>query len=746
MRPRVKQRLSLLLATLPLAILICAPAHAQDAEASTPAPPSSLAPKTESIDVDFVADQLDYDQDADIVTASGSVQMVRTPNKLRAGRVIWNRKTGEVRAEGNVVISNPQGDNAYGDSVVLTESLKDGVVENLLIVLNDGGRLVAERGTRNNGVSELERAVFSPCRVVDDQGCPKDPVWKITALRVTHDPIKNRISYKGARFELFGLPILALPGLSHPADLKGGTGLLVPDARYSQANGLELSVPYYAVLDRNRDLTITPHVFTKVLPAIEAKYRALTGNGAYQVGGYATYGSRFSGNALTSTRQKDFRGYFEANGKFQINPLWSVTGAVRVASDRTFLQRYDISRDDRLRSVIEVERVTPSSYLSISGWAFQTLRTLDRQGQIPIALPILDFRKRLSDPWLGGRIELQLNSVALTRTSGQDTQRAFAGARWDLRRITNGGQELLLTGYARADVYHSDQIELTSTLPYRGTSGWNARAIAAAAAEVRWPLVGSFLKGTQRLTPRVQLVASPGISNLKVPNEDARAVDLEDSNLFALNRFPGYDRFESGPRITYGVDWAYDAPGLSVQANIGQSYRLNSRRDVLPDGTGLSDRLSDIVGRTTVKFRRYVRLTHRYRLDKNNFSVRRNEADITVGTSKNYAIVGYLRLNRNIGPTLEDLQDREEIRLGGRVQLARYWSIFGSAIVDLTGRREDPTTTADGFQPVRHRVGIAYDDDCLSLGLTWRRDYDGLGDARRGNTFQIRLSLKHLGR
>ncbi len=34
----------------------------------------------------------------------------------------------------------------------------------------------------------------------------------------------------------------------------------------------------------------------------------------------------------------------------------------------------------------------------------------------------------------------------------------------------------------------------------------------------------------------------------------ARAVDLQDSNLFALNRFPGYDRWEDGSRATYGFE------------------------------------------------------------------------------------------------------------------------------------------------------------------------------------------------
>ena len=95
---------------------------------------------------------------------------------------------------------------------------------------------------------------------------------------------------------------------------------------------------------------------------------------------------------------------------------------------------------------------------------------------------------------------------------------------------------------------------------YRGSDGWQFRGIGALAADFKWPLVGGLWGGTQRLTPRVQLVLTPQTGNLDIPNEDARAVDLEDSNLFALNRFPGYDRWEDGSRITYGFEWALDRP------------------------------------------------------------------------------------------------------------------------------------------------------------------------------------------
>ncbi|MFC7497864.1 LPS-assembly protein LptD [Enterovirga sp. GCM10030262] len=732
-----------LLCRTALPLLLCTPAAAL-AQATGPAPASAER------QVDFSADQLAYDSIGDIVTASGNVRMTTEGNNLRADTVTWNRQSGEVRAEGNVRIVNPQGDAAYGDNILLTDTLRDGMVDNLLLVLEDGGRLAADRGERAAGYTTLYRAAYSPCAVIDEDGCPKDPTWKITAVKVVHDPVRNRIRYEGASLNLFGVPIIGLPGLSHPDGTEGGgSGLLVPDIRFSRSNGLELSVPYYFKLAPNRDATITPHIYTDVLPMIEGRYRHLTELGAFQLGAYLTYGSRLGLDPLVAQPgdpDKAVRAYLEGSGKFQLDPQWSITASGRYVTDRTFLRRYDISRDDRLRSVVNAERIAEDSYISIAGWAFQGLRMTDEAGQQPIVLPAIDARWRVDDPLWDGQIELQANSLSIVRTEGQDTQRAFASARWERRSITGLGQELILTAFARGDLYHANDTELTSTPSYRGDEGWGSRAIGALAAELRWPLVGEFLNGTHRLTPRIQFVASPPTSNLEIPNEDARAVDLEDSNLFALNRFPGYDRWEDGTRVTYGVDWAFDLPRAAVRTTIGQSYRLDRKPSILPPGTGLSDRLSDVVGRTSVKLGRKLNLVHRFRLDKDNFAIRRNEIDAVIGGRQTYATLGYLRLNRDIDPTLEDLRDREEIRLGGRVKFANYWSLFGSTVIDLTNEDEDPISDADGYEPVRHRLGLAYDDDCIEIGVTWRRDYETTGDFRRGNTFLFRVALKNLGR
>ena len=135
---------------------------------------------------------------------------------------------------------------------------------------------------------------------------------------------------------------------------------------------------------------------------LEAEYRQLTSLGAFQVHGYLTYGSRLALDPLAPPQRRPATRasapISRATAGFMLSPTWSITASGRYATDRTFMRRYDISRDDRLRSFVDAERITADSYISIAGWAFEGLRITDVDGMQPIALPAIDARWRIADP------------------------------------------------------------------------------------------------------------------------------------------------------------------------------------------------------------------------------------------------------------------------------------------------------------------------------------------------------------
>ena len=68
------------------------------------------------------------------------------------------------------------------------------------------------------------------------------------------------------------------------------------------------------------------------------------------------------------------------------------------------------------------------------------------------------------------------------------------------------------------------------------------------------------------LQPIVQLVMAPDCCNTgKIPNEDSRAFEWDDTKLFSADRFTGLDRVDAGSRVNYGVEWsAYNNEGTAA--------------------------------------------------------------------------------------------------------------------------------------------------------------------------------------
>lgn len=682
----------------------------------------------------FAADDISYDGETGLVNASGSVEVTAGERILMADRVTYDERTDTVTAQGNVSVLEADGSVYFADTIELTDQLKNGFIEGFRGLLTDNSRFAAARAQRTDGNrTEMERAVYSPCPICDDEP-HRPPLWRIRASKIVHDQEKQSIEYRNARLELFGVPVAYTPFFSHPdptVDRK--SGFLVPTYRQTSQLGTTVEVPYFFNLAPNRDVTFQPLFTTREGIVADAEYRQRTNAGQFQLRGTVTrVDERDDENVKTG--DKKVRSHIEGNGKFDIDDTWRWGFDAARSSDDTYLRRYGFSSADSLTANVFVEGIDGRSYAAANIYSFQGLRAEDDPGQTPLVLPALDYNLVSEPGRFGETYELDANLLVLTRNEGTDSRRVSLHGAVSLPRTGPFGQIINISADLRADGYWVSDVPDPLNPGASNRDGLTGRIVPQVTVDWRWPLVRAEHGARQVIEPVASFVLSPyGGNPNDIPNEDSINFEFDDTNVFASNRFPGLDRIEGGPRINYGFRYGlYGNNGGSLTALIGQSIR-GHEDDTFAARTGLETRRSDYVGRIDLSPSPLFTLYQRFRLDRDNLALQRNEISFSTTTDRFGADITYVRLSREL--TADEITGREEINLRAHAQLAANW------LANARTRRD----LGDDGGTINAGAGLVYEDVCFNVAIDFNRNFTRDRDVQPTSSVTFRVRLKHLG-
>jgi LPS-assembly protein len=717
--------------------------------------------------------EINYDYNNNRVAAVGNVQIYFNGSTLEADKVIYDQKTKRLHAEGNVRLTEADGKVVNANALDLSDDYRDGFVDSLRLNTPDDTRMSASRADRTNGdITVFQSGTYTACAPCREHP-ERPPLWQVKAARIIHNKTEQMLYFEDSSIEFFGHPIAYMPYFSTPdPTVKRKTGFLMPWFGSGSATGFSVEAPFYWAIAPNYDLTISPRITTKQGLLGQFDFRQRLINGSYEIRGYGIdqlKPDEFAGQV----GDRKFRGGFDTAGQFALNNQWAWGWNGIYATDNRFFSDYKLAA---FKNPLSSFLLTPTegisqayltgvgnrSYFDIRSIYYFGFNAYDVQSQIPVVAPVIDYNNVLNRNVLGGEFSYKGNFVNLTRGQANfdgisqaaqtqaiaqvgnpalclnsadpnarnncllrgvpgDYTRLSGEADWRRSFIDPFGQIFTPFASVRADLINANVYNQPGVANFIDPGDHQlARIMPTIGLEYRYPFINVQPWGTTTIEPIAQVIIRPNEQAAgRLPNEDAQSLTFDDTNLFSVNKFSGWDRVEGGGRANVGVQATtqFDRGG-SINVLFGQSYQLyglNSYTVQSLTNTGIDSGLdkpaSDYVGRIAYAPNKIFSLTTRFRLDEATLDVKRFEEEAKANFDRWSVSLLYGKYAPQ--PELGFLTERQGLLGTGSFKIAANWQLSGGLRYDLANNKVN-----------QYIVGAGYVDDCFIAALNYVTDYD----------------------
>ena len=811
------------------------------AQAAAPPPTPEAGKPADKLVID--ADELVYDRDKNTVSAVGSVQLFYQGRVLQADRVVYNRTTKRVYAEGHAKMIDEHGDVVYGSRFELSDSFREGFIDSVQILTADKTRFTSPRVERSNGdVTVLEKGAYTACEPCKDHP-ERPPFWQVRAARIIENQETHTVYFEDAQMLVWGVPVFYMPYFSSPdSTVNKQTGILAPTFVSGANLGYGLSVPYFINLAPSYDLTLIPTYLSKQGLFGEAIWRQRLANGIYsiQASGIDEQEPNLFSPYPYGAGDQRLRGSVETKGNFFLNPYWQFGWNATWLSDKFYANDYKLQGIDfsnyyfqDVVSSVYLRGQADRSYFDLSAYHFEGTTANDDNRTLPVAAPVLDYNRVFNVPedrtyGLGGEATVDFNLTNIDRNNAAfqstglqtfdnayhlynvcetvvggkyvptyypgpcmlrgiagDYARASGQASWQRSYIDPIGEVWKPFAFARLDG-EATALDENGSITYASSLGSStvanssqaaffsghdqgafARAMAGVGLEYRYPFVLTSPWGTQTITPIGQLIVRPSeVIPAIQPNEDSQSLVFDETNLFAWNKFSGYDRVEGGTQFNYGLQYTANllsgghanfVAGQSIQVAGQNSYLLYDVANVGQD-SGLDRTFSNYVaGETLQPTSAPLWLISKQQFDSTTFQLDRFDAIAKATVAGLTGSVDYALYAAQ--PALGWEYPREGLTGNASYKFLDRWSVDGSLVLDMSRHYYDTVgQTTPIFYPVGYSLGVGYKDDCTTLTVRYSSSlsapaaypaYAGgpviYNPAVRNQTLMFQLVLRTLG-
>ncbi len=631
-----------------------------------------------------------------------------------------------------LIITNynlPNSDKFYFNEVILDLKNQKFVAKNTNIEIHKNIFDNSENDPRLKGVSskgdqnfvKINKGIFTSCKKND-----KCPPWSIQAEKIEHDKNKKQLNYENAVLRIYDVPVLYFPKFFHPdPTVERQSGLLKPEINQSNILGSSITLPYFKVLSKNKDLTFKPTWFDQDILMTQGEYRQINRNSSLiaDIGLVNNYTS-------SSDKKKKNLSHLFVDYKFDLELQNYLSSDLNLSIQRTTNDSYlkifenHITKSkvrpdslDKLNNNIKLFLNHQNFNFETGFETYETLKT-KKSDRYQYILPYYNYEKYINQNKFDGFFTFNSNgSNSLNDTNSLETNIINDISYNSNNFISNMGlnssysidfKNLNSIGKKTSKYKSSPQIELLSVFN----------------ANLSLPLIKENENYINLFTPKLSLRFNP--SDMKNNSSSKNKVDV--NNIFAINRLGLSDTLESGKSLTVGFDFTKEKKNGLDEINNYFEFKLatvfrEDEENFIPNQSTLNKKNSNLFGSLKNKFSDNIDLEYNFSIDNDYSTFENNDLNLK------------LSLN-NIVTEFNFIEENGEVGDANVLTNSITYQLDNKNSFKFDTRRNRKINLTEYYDLV-----YEYKNDCLTAGVKYRKTYYSDGDLKPSENLLFTITL-----
>ena len=700
--------------------------------------------------IELIADQLIYDQKVSTIKALGNVEINDLLNniKFKSEEAIYNKNKRTITSNAKSSLSDKPGNNfiteqfiyTFDDNLIkifkskitdiqnnvyhienaflnpITNRLigKDILIDFNSLAENNEPRMSGKTISSDKDKTIIEKGVFTTCKRNDD--CPP---WEFLAKKITHDKKKKTINYENAWLKIYDKPVFYFPKFFHPdPTVKRQSGFLMPTFASSNSAGSAFTLPYFHVISTNKDLTLSPRLYSKNKILAQSEYRSVNEKSKHIIDfSLLNEKNHSSKNHFFSNSQKELNTNYFDDAKMSLDLQYS--------SSDTYLKQYKlesplINNDTgTLTSTLSFNASKENLSLETDFIMYEKLSDIPDSDKYEYVYPSYNLKKDLyTDLLTSGSLSLNSNghfknydtnvfekvviNDFLYSSYPKFTDKGLKNNFNLLFKNINTDSENSKNYKEKLDTKIASLIEYNSSFPLEKKTDSYVNIIK--------PIISA------RYSP----------NNSKKARDDDRRVNV--NNVFSLNRLGLNDSVEGGGSLSFGTEYnKTDLTGRDVfTGKIANVFKYEEDKN-LPINSSLGNKTSDIMGYLNYNPNNFYNIEYEFSQDENlkdtNYQLLKNEFKVN-----------------NFVTTIEYLNQNNSVNKESYLSNKTTYNFDQSNSFSFEAR-ENKETNATEFYNLMYQ----YRNDCLIAAIKYNKDYYTDRDLKPNESIYLSLTIIPFG-